>query len=99
MKRNQLLFLCGAVDPFCGILESRPRQLNLLTTNPSLAANFSPQDAGNLLSVMLNSSLAAELRRSAAEQLLSLTMVPQLLAPMVQQAQLEAIWRLCLPGW
>lgn len=68
----------------------------LTDASASLAANFSRQDVLNLLAILVNQGLAQELRRSAAEELLALCPEPQLLAVMVQQQHLEAVWRLCL---
>lgn len=71
----------------------------LTDSSTALAANFTPQDVRNLLGVLGNQGLAQELRRAAADEMLALSPVPQLLEVMVQNETLEKIWQLCVPTW
>lgn len=104
----------AADDPFSGLLNSHsssssrpPRQQQqhhlppdpLTDSSTTLAANFTPQDVTNLLHVLFNEGVAQELRRAAADELLALSPVPQLLGLMVEDRYLEQIWQLCVPNW
>lgn len=87
-------------DPFRGLLDPRSHTLDPLTDcEPSLAANFTPGDVRKLLRVLLHERLASELRRSAAEELLPLLVLPELRAELEQEEVLEQLWALVQPRW
>jgi hypothetical protein len=81
----------AASAPIAATLPTDP----ILDASPLLAAAFAPRDATNLLAVLSNQGLAPELRRSAAEELLTLSCVTTLAQPLLTPRALDTIWRLC----
>ena len=90
-------------DPLRGVVfdagDPGARPDPVLDASPALAVEFAEADAAALLDVALNTSLAGDLRRSAAEQLLALAAAPHLAGLLAGAARLEALWRVAAAAW
>ncbi|GFR51284.1 hypothetical protein Agub_g13642 [Astrephomene gubernaculifera] len=81
-----------SADPFRVCLDGGARDdLVVPAANPRLARSFRPADVANLLSILANSELALELRRSAAEQMLALAAEERLREVLEEEASLRTI--------